>query len=249
MAQDWQEREGFLQAIFAEPQNDLPRLVFADWLEERGELAWAELIRVQCQGQANLLETLRIIMKVWGEPAEHRTCERGFLRDDFIRVDSDWLHDDTTFREIAVSNFPHWYGADRLTITEGKISSSTQLQNLLASPVTQNVTIWDLNGEIVPINPAEIEGLPRDPIDLLAEFVYEPRITARMVEQLCQSREARRIVELDLRYNELDNDAARSLARSTSLIRLQRLYLLEGNRIRGQTWQSVLARYGDDVVS
>src|SRR5262245_28245352 len=43
------EREAFLQAILDAPADDAPRLVYADWLEDRGEAAHAELIRVQCE--------------------------------------------------------------------------------------------------------------------------------------------------------------------------------------------------------
>jgi uncharacterized protein (TIGR02996 family) len=38
-----------LRAIAADLYDDAPRLVYADWLEERGETARAELIRVQCE--------------------------------------------------------------------------------------------------------------------------------------------------------------------------------------------------------
>ncbi|QEL19525.1 TIGR02996 domain-containing protein [Limnoglobus roseus] len=38
----------FLAAIIAEPEDDLPRLVFADWLEEIGDDTRAEFIRLQC---------------------------------------------------------------------------------------------------------------------------------------------------------------------------------------------------------
>ncbi|MGL6094513.1 MAG: TIGR02996 domain-containing protein [Fimbriiglobus sp.] len=43
------DREPFLHAIFAAPADDVPRLVFADWLDEHGDAAWAELIRVSCE--------------------------------------------------------------------------------------------------------------------------------------------------------------------------------------------------------
>lgn len=42
--------EDFCEAIFAEPDEDLPRLVFADWLEEQGNPR-GEFIRLQCQLQ------------------------------------------------------------------------------------------------------------------------------------------------------------------------------------------------------
>jgi uncharacterized protein (TIGR02996 family) len=38
-----------LAAIHADPRNDGPRLVYAEWLERAGEPAHAEFIRLQCQ--------------------------------------------------------------------------------------------------------------------------------------------------------------------------------------------------------
>jgi uncharacterized protein (TIGR02996 family) len=52
------EREAFLAAIATAPDDDTPRLVFADWLDEQGtedDRARAALIRAQCQ--AELLPT------------------------------------------------------------------------------------------------------------------------------------------------------------------------------------------------
>ena len=45
------ERENLYAAICAAPRDDLPKLVFADWLDEHGDAAdraHAELIRIQC---------------------------------------------------------------------------------------------------------------------------------------------------------------------------------------------------------
>jgi uncharacterized protein (TIGR02996 family) len=42
------EQEAFLQAIIEEPDDDTPRLVYADWLDEHGDADRAEFIRVQC---------------------------------------------------------------------------------------------------------------------------------------------------------------------------------------------------------
>lgn len=42
-------RAAFLRDICAHPDDDMPRLIFADWLEEQGDLARAEFIRVQCR--------------------------------------------------------------------------------------------------------------------------------------------------------------------------------------------------------
>jgi uncharacterized protein (TIGR02996 family) len=41
------QQDHFIQAILENPDDDAPRLVFADWLEERGD-PWGEFIRVHC---------------------------------------------------------------------------------------------------------------------------------------------------------------------------------------------------------
>jgi uncharacterized protein (TIGR02996 family) len=43
------DRAAFLAAIRDNPEDDLPRLIYADWLEEHGEPARAGFIRVQCE--------------------------------------------------------------------------------------------------------------------------------------------------------------------------------------------------------
>jgi uncharacterized protein (TIGR02996 family) len=57
------EGEALWQAIFAEPEEQAHRLVYADWLDERGEQALAQFIRVQCEiergAEGERLEELR----------------------------------------------------------------------------------------------------------------------------------------------------------------------------------------------
>ena len=43
------DEQALLHAVWAEPDDDAPRLVYADWLEENGQTERAEFIRVQCQ--------------------------------------------------------------------------------------------------------------------------------------------------------------------------------------------------------
>ena len=47
------ERDALYRAILANPEDDTPRFVYADWLEENGRAEEAEFIRVECR-----LETL-----------------------------------------------------------------------------------------------------------------------------------------------------------------------------------------------
>jgi uncharacterized protein (TIGR02996 family) len=46
---DPRQQRTFLGAINDEPDDDTPRLVYADWLEERGDPARAQFIRIQCR--------------------------------------------------------------------------------------------------------------------------------------------------------------------------------------------------------
>jgi uncharacterized protein (TIGR02996 family) len=43
------DRDALFQAVLHAPDDDAPRLVFADWLDENGEADRAEFIRVQCR--------------------------------------------------------------------------------------------------------------------------------------------------------------------------------------------------------
>src|SRR5580704_2443031 len=71
----------FLRLILADPDADGPRLVYADWLDDQGQSARAEFIRVQCAVAAlpaddPKIEALRSRADVlleqhrvaWGEP-------------------------------------------------------------------------------------------------------------------------------------------------------------------------------------
>ena len=41
--------EPFIATIRAAPEDDAPRLIYADWLDDQGDAARAEFIRVQCE--------------------------------------------------------------------------------------------------------------------------------------------------------------------------------------------------------
>ena len=72
------ERDSFLPAIIADRDSDVPRLIFADWLEEHGERDRSEFIRIQCRlaklTQLDSLECLRC------EICGNRPDEDGELR-------------------------------------------------------------------------------------------------------------------------------------------------------------------------
>ncbi len=101
------EADAFLDAIFDHPDDDTPRLVYADWLEERGHENYARFIRLQCTAarekpwsdEANRL--WEEIGRVWNRLYDDWSLassleliwidavhfERGFLRTDVILGD------------------------------------------------------------------------------------------------------------------------------------------------------------------
>jgi uncharacterized protein (TIGR02996 family) len=66
-----QRDAALLAAVRAEPENDLPRLVYADWLYEHGEYDRSELIRVQC-GMAIISANSHTCRK--GDPNSESWC-------------------------------------------------------------------------------------------------------------------------------------------------------------------------------
>ena len=252
------EREAFLKAIFDAPADDLPRLVFADWLDEHGNPDWAELIRRQCHRprQPHAFEReLELTDRVYPSRRDEqgRIVDRGFRHPPKLAIGADQLGDPAQLRRSALYFHPEWYGATELKITGGLIQSGKPIQTILTSPVTARVTRLDLSGSLFGFDDAPIGDDPTDfgettALALLHEYEYRPVVTVQAVEALVKAREARRLTHLDLRNNDLDNDAARAIVHSRNLIRLTSLQLFDGNQLRGRTWQQLLERFGPDVV-
>lgn len=88
------DRDALLAAIRANPEEDTPRLMFADWLDENGDAARAEFIRLQCElGQL-------------ADDGSDSQVVYEFLRDrdNDTRVSADWTQiDDGIHRRIALT--------------------------------------------------------------------------------------------------------------------------------------------------
>jgi len=257
------QHEAFLRAIFDAPDDDTPRLVYADFLEENGEAERAEFIRVTCEQQrlvrtATTREELDRIQFAVSRRIQlqqslsrthpvlfgpHAYYDRGFLPvPSQVRLPVAALAGPHGPSEIAVQIHPEWFGCIFLKFTDGVIGNSTQVEVLYESPVFAHVSSLELRGEEEHMEP------PAGAAEGGGYFVYVPVISNAGVAALVQHRGARRLTVLDLRYNNLDNDAARAIVRSPFLDNLERLQLLDGNRLRGKVWQQVIERFGEDVV-
>lgn len=262
------EHEAFLRAIFDAHDDDTPRLVYADFLQESGEPERAELIRVQCQlaalqrrsevGDGDdlrrrervLLDKLHPELELISRTPEERErvgCERGFLFEPAAVICPGELGDVTAVREKIVQSRPHWFGVKRLSVLEGWFLYPEHLDVLFSLEALRGVTEWDLGGHVEEVagGPQTAEGEAYALIDMNVS----PVIRRDGVAALAANRGARRITTLILTHNNLDNDAARALRDSPHLTNLKRLEFWAGNNIRGQTWQRLLERFGEDVVS
>jgi uncharacterized protein (TIGR02996 family) len=263
------QHEAFLRAIFDAPDDDTPRLVYADFLQENGEEDRAAFVRYECAlaGLAEddprrgpVAETVAELVRRRRYPhgpgasaapdewpwADGRTV-RGFPRPPAPAViPAEDLADPTRLRETVVRRTPEWYGARTVRVTAPPRLDAALLDALFALPFVRQATELDLGGQERNL-PADTT-FPTYIHSVLNEFVIEPVVTTAGVEALAQHKGARRLAALDLRNNNLDNDAARALVKSPYLDNLERLQLLEGNRFRGKVWQQVIERFGDDVV-
>lgn len=125
------DREALYRAIIANPDEDTPRFVYADWLEENGEPEHAEFIRIGCLLEANTpdhpdyvewltrQEELTCWLATHAEAPEHkfpaglevsagkdgkdwwRISRRGFPR--YLEFDGNYHHGPAAIRALAKS--------------------------------------------------------------------------------------------------------------------------------------------------
>jgi uncharacterized protein (TIGR02996 family) len=256
------QHEAFLRAIFDAPEDDTPRLVYADFLQENGEDDRAEFIRVQCemwQVQSLFLKDkeryqpmLTELSATAARLAERHPMQfdvyhlRGFRLSGYAYLPPDLPSATDEFRRCVVFTHPEWFGATSLKANPGLLLSPNDIENVFRSPAFQRVHDIDFSGYVEEIAP-EAETADVGAFDLI-DIVQRTAISTAAVQALSRHRGARRITALNLTRNNLDNDAARALVASPYLDNLKRLELLEGNRLRGKVWQQVIERFGEDVV-
>jgi uncharacterized protein (TIGR02996 family) len=225
------QHEAFLRAIFDAPDDDTPRLVYADFLEENGEPERAALIRAQCE-----LARQRSVES--GAPPL-REFPRGFRTPwKTVALLKDQLANALSFRRHTVAECPECFAVEGLKLCGGRINSAELFDVIFSLSAFARVSELNLEGQLV-----EHEDAP----DVIS-YSVEPTVTTAGVVALARHRGMRRMTSLILTNNDLDNDAARALVRSPYLDNLKTLRLLDGNRLRGRVWQQVIERFGEDVV-
>jgi uncharacterized protein (TIGR02996 family) len=88
------DRDSLLAAIRAHPEEDTPRLMFADWLEEHGDEVRAEFVRLQCE-----------LARLDSDGSDSQTLYEFLCESDYVtRPAADWTQiDDGIHRRLALS--------------------------------------------------------------------------------------------------------------------------------------------------
>jgi uncharacterized protein (TIGR02996 family) len=144
------EREALLRAICENPDDDTPRLVFADWLDESGEPERAEFIRVQIRTESaarhsrewvRLTDHARQLSEKACWSPKPGPCECGQW-EDYRRgfVDGLWVERLEPFLAQPAAYF------EQAPIRELAVGGRVSIPRLLAIPYLQRIRvlrIWD----------------------------------------------------------------------------------------------------------
>jgi uncharacterized protein (TIGR02996 family) len=207
------EEEAFLKAVRAAPGDDTPRLIYADYLTERGDPR-GEFIRVQCELAnmdendplyAELSRRERMLLDAhrveWSEPIRHLVAgyqfRRGFV-EKVIVTSTDFLaHAETLFGHVPLQSLRLVQVTDEL------------VQRLAATAHLSRLTALDLSRSRAA---RRAHSLSRLSVSGLRALVNSPHLTD--------------LASLNLSLNErLGNAGAAVLAASLRLPNLIELFL------------------------
>jgi uncharacterized protein (TIGR02996 family) len=215
----------FLAAVLEEPDNDTLRLIYADWLDEKGQVR-GEFIRIQCAKakaadddpslpiwEARERELLGKHEVDWVRPIRYLIdaweFHRGFVEQVTMRPGAKW----SEVLELAPIRHIHFYQRAHATLQEVRV--------LAQSPGLKRLLTLKLNTD---------RGIRDDSVAVLACC---PHLSG--------------LLGLDLSDNWIHNEGARLLAESPYLSRLRRLRL-EHNLITRDGKRALRATFGERVL-
>jgi uncharacterized protein (TIGR02996 family) len=190
--------EAFLQKIIDSPDDDAPRLVCADWLEEHGDPDRAEFIRVQCR-----------LARGDGDPSTLRQREQQLLLANELRWTAP-MHG-----LVQRARFQRGF-AERVTLTtDAFLLHAATLFRL--TPV-RHVILTQVDTHHLP----QLAGLPHLGRVQTLEF---RTFTSRKIAVLLRSPYLGQLTGLILRYGGLEDADVAALAKAPTLARLTALDL------------------------
>jgi len=257
------DEDPFIQAIAADPDSDVPRLIFADWLEEHGDPR-AEFIRVQCElavlatddpHHAELTKRERMLLdqheRLWAAAFRRRALtwkfHRGFVEE--MRIPTLQFLEEATplFRRAPIRHVSFF--------DDGK-----HLARLAVAPLLANLATVDLShSQVGDAGAAQLATSPF--LGRLSRLCLQScEITDSGAEALALSPNLELLTELDLSStlsveaglepgptaNRISTSGAQALAQSPYLQNLRSLNL-RGNSIGETGRQALLERFAGRV--
>jgi uncharacterized protein (TIGR02996 family) len=226
--------DAFLAAVLGAPDDDTPRLVYADWLMEQGDPR-GEFIHVQCRlarlspddprrpglelRERQLLQEHRCM---WERPLDgfgsRLVFRRGFVEGMTLDAEIFLRRGEELFRRAPLRRVWLWL-------------ASNLLGAVTATPLLLRLVDLDLSGDI--LTEAEVRDLAHSPYlaNLTRLALIGTDLTSEGVGALSRSLALRNLCTLDLHMNRIDCGGARALADSPHLGQLTALNLFR-NRIQ-----------------
>jgi uncharacterized protein (TIGR02996 family) len=208
----------FLSTVLDLPDETAPRLVYADWLEEQGESARAEFIRLQCAGigETRRAELLQEYGAVWAGPifrhAYQYEFRRGFVEEMTIQT--------RLFLDLGAAMFAQApIRLLRLIGAQGLLARLLQMSEL------RRLRALHLTGCAIGDDGVELLAKSALFADLQTLRLGANAVTDEGVELLVESRNQPKLQILVLRDNLIGDAGAQLLARAKSWPRLQCLDL------------------------
>ncbi len=263
----WSEEEhALLRDIEAAPEDDAPRLVFADWLAEHGEPDLGELIAVQCELAKGLPPGERRRVLEERELRLREGAQRGWIARLGLPALACWLRRGLPERlEMAAAAFS---SCDfqvpanillpelvlRLHSGAGMEGLRAQLQGVAASPNLERVHRLELSGvtwrngsAVHQCGDVATEVLLTSPhLEALQSLTLRGSAHTLVSVRLLAKASLPSLRTLDLEGNELDDACARALAEATSLQSLR--YLSVAFNFIGPSGEEALRRAFKDRV-
>jgi uncharacterized protein (TIGR02996 family) len=239
----------FLAAIVRRPDDDLPRLIYADYLDERGQAARAEFIRLQCAAaRGDSVPVSRIValedehrdewLTPLGPGVYYAEFRRGFPEHlvlgarEFVR-DGETIREQTPLRSVALLGAarvlgrllggPHLAGLIALHFTGGMLGDAG-IERLTECPHLAGVQTLRLgSNEIGDAGAAALaRGTFLDQVRLLV--LSRNAIGDPGAWELARSPNLRRLAALDLSENEISAMSVAMLQNSPWLEDLAHLH-------------------------
>ena len=239
--------QAFLRAICETPDDDAPRLVYADWLEEHGRPERAEFIRVQIElakpavGRADrtslrqreqellvLHHSERMACLSHFPEVKYAEFERGFLAG--IAVEPGEL-----FLDCAATIF----ATEPVTRVELRQFAARRIPALAKLKALTRLTHLDISRQ--PFGPYVAEKLAASPHlrHLESLTMWDCGIGDSGASAIANSASLTNLKELVISYNQIGPAGAEALATSPNLAQLNKLVLSE-NRIGAEGGRALI---------